>query len=1007
MVRQTLGAGVRGGHAKYVGRVGALALALGVGAAVITTPGVAWANTGETANESGTGGPTGVAGTAPGSGTGTTTDAGTGTGPGSRDGRGSLIRSVVAAALGDLPPSTLRIRSHRPIVKDEDAATSVMTTTVTQNDAPAAADHPANPFAGTGGTPAGRLLRAVTAARKGIVAESRGADPAAGTPVARLSGPNTPSGPPATFAMPDPSTLVVHPVTATPVSLPAPRPAAALAALPGAFLGTAAGLLSGLLNPGLVGGGPSAPVDTPVLWAVLAFVRRQFVNQAPTLNPTPTGTDPNTGQVYGNVGPADADGDPVSVSVVSNPDHGAVEIDSATGDYVYTPTAGYSGTDTFTVAVTDSGPDGVFGFLKPARGHTTLTAITITVDPANAPPTGSASPTAPDSNTGTLTVTVTARDPEGGAVTITPPVTTGTLTQTGSSTVAGVTTTTYAYTPSQPARDAAALTPGADTAPLVFTVSDAAGATALLTATVTIAPTPLVNPTNPVTIDPVTDTATGRVTGHVNASAAATGYTVTGLPAHGTLELNPDGSFTYTPYPVDRVRANNTVDTADDVDSFTITVSDGTTSTNVVVGVPLTPQATALAHRISGSQTPSGPVVVDPNTGTAYQTVEAYDAATGKLTTRVTTITPTGTTTSVVDGGPIGSVVVDPNTGTAYQMTQAYDATTGRNISWVAVITTAGTTSSILPGIQEGPVVVDPKTGAAYVTTSEGSTTWVTVITSAGIAERVVAGEAIGTVVVDPETGTAYQTTSTGGNTRVAVITTAGTTISPVDGYPVGSVVVDPKTGTVYQTTYSNILVITPAATSTIPLTGFPIGSVVIDPVTGTAYQSTNPSDATLGSYTTRGDHHAHRHYHQQPRSRHARTSRVGDRPQDGHRLPDHLRQERRRRGRHPGGGDHGHRRHHGQHRGGLASRNDSGSGGVGFGGGRFGHRHRLPNDIWQGRRWQGRHPSLGDHAHRHHHQHRRGQGQHPGGNRPETGTAYQTTWVPDTAPAWAPQGFW
>ncbi len=32
------------GYAKHVGRVGALAVALGIGAAVATTPGVAWAD---------------------------------------------------------------------------------------------------------------------------------------------------------------------------------------------------------------------------------------------------------------------------------------------------------------------------------------------------------------------------------------------------------------------------------------------------------------------------------------------------------------------------------------------------------------------------------------------------------------------------------------------------------------------------------------------------------------------------------------------------------------------------------------------------------------------------------------------------------------------------------------------------------------------------------------------------------------------------------------------------
>ena len=44
MRRATSSRTVAGGYAKYVGRVGALAVALGVGGAVATTPGAAWAD---------------------------------------------------------------------------------------------------------------------------------------------------------------------------------------------------------------------------------------------------------------------------------------------------------------------------------------------------------------------------------------------------------------------------------------------------------------------------------------------------------------------------------------------------------------------------------------------------------------------------------------------------------------------------------------------------------------------------------------------------------------------------------------------------------------------------------------------------------------------------------------------------------------------------------------------------------------------------------------------------
>jgi DNA-binding beta-propeller fold protein YncE len=50
----------------------------------------------------------------------------------------------------------------------------------------------------------------------------------------------------------------------------------------------------------------------------------------------------------------DSDGDPVAASIVTAPSHGTLlAIDQATGSVVYTPRAGYSGTDSFTFAASD------------------------------------------------------------------------------------------------------------------------------------------------------------------------------------------------------------------------------------------------------------------------------------------------------------------------------------------------------------------------------------------------------------------------------------------------------------------------------------------------------------------------------------------------------------------------------------------------------------------------------------------------------------------------------
>ena len=82
------------GTAKYIGRVGGLAVALGVGIAVATTPGVAWADDTVSASSggtNGTAGATGTSGTSEPQGTSTTTGttsepAGTSTVGGYRDG---------------------------------------------------------------------------------------------------------------------------------------------------------------------------------------------------------------------------------------------------------------------------------------------------------------------------------------------------------------------------------------------------------------------------------------------------------------------------------------------------------------------------------------------------------------------------------------------------------------------------------------------------------------------------------------------------------------------------------------------------------------------------------------------------------------------------------------------------------------------------------------------------------------------------------------------------------
>ncbi|MCT4708329.1 cadherin-like domain-containing protein, partial [Enterobacteriaceae bacterium H16N7] len=55
----------------------------------------------------------------------------------------------------------------------------------------------------------------------------------------------------------------------------------------------------------------------------------------------------------GQVAATDADGNPLTYTVSTQPTHGAVTLNATTGVYTYTPTADYNGTDSFVVQISD------------------------------------------------------------------------------------------------------------------------------------------------------------------------------------------------------------------------------------------------------------------------------------------------------------------------------------------------------------------------------------------------------------------------------------------------------------------------------------------------------------------------------------------------------------------------------------------------------------------------------------------------------------------------------
>ncbi|TPG21257.1 tandem-95 repeat protein [Variovorax ginsengisoli] len=340
-------------------------------------------------------------------------------------------------------------------------------------------------------------------------------------------------------------------------------------------------------------------------------------------------TTPEDAPFAGKVVGSDADGDVLTYAKGSDPTHGTVVV-NGNGTYTYTPTTNYNGTDQFTVTVSDG------------KGGTTTSTVTVDVTPVNdAPDAVNDGPIAVTEDTPSIgNVLTNDTDPDAGTTLVVTKFTVGgvdynagtTATITGVGTLLINGNGTYTFTP---APDYTGAVPSA-----TYTVSDGALTdTAVLSfyitpvndAPIATDPNAGLAPGDPryvdgQTFDPVTGkyshtsaedgSASGRVTGS-DAEGDALTYAKGTDAAHGTVVVNGDGTYTYTP-------AANYSGT----DQFTVTISDGkggTTTSSVTVNVtPVTDAPAVVAQldfNLSGAQltthTWSGITTVNAN-GTTY-----------------------------------------------------------------------------------------------------------------------------------------------------------------------------------------------------------------------------------------------------------------------------------------------------------------------------------------------------------------------------------------------------
>ncbi|MDT5338298.1 MAG: large repetitive protein, partial [Mycobacterium sp.] len=657
------------GYARYVGRLGALAVALGVG----TMPGLAWAipETGDQADtvDSPPSVPTPLDPTAavtpepthdssspslptgsPGAGTGPTTNSsqitvsvGDGSSPPvTVSGSGSLNTTINGEQTSTEPTKPTKPTKPKE-TKGGDHGPVETAKTVTLANAPGTANQ--------------NEATATTSAPKIV------ATPASSAVVALKT------------VEPQSFTSTAQPVE-TIITTPAPEPAHAQSTV-----NVVAKMVSAVLAPLLLPS-PESPAAPALMWAVLAWTRRESErtttaasestltaltttsepatpepaartasllaapalavqalvtspNNAPTASPTITNVDGTTGIVTGNLNAVDPNGDPLTYTIKTPPAKGAVGV-TTTGAFTYTPTdpARHAA-----AATAGADVDGFIVNVSDGRGAVTAVRVSsVPVTPANtAPITGTVTVGNPNSSTGVVTGTVRATDADRDALTYTG------STATARGAVVVNANGTFTYTPTAEARHQAAAG-GAANDSFTVTANDGHGGTVAVAVAVAVGPKNAA-PKNGSSVVGQPDAATGVVTGAVTASDAdgdTLQYSGPTSTAKGSVVVNTDGTFTYTPTAAARHQA--TAGGAAASDSFTVTANDGHGGTlAVAVKVAVSPQNSVPKN---GSATVGSP---DATTGVVTGTVSATDTDGDNLT-----FTGSRSTTK-------GSVVVNAN----------------------------------------------------------------------------------------------------------------------------------------------------------------------------------------------------------------------------------------------------------------------------------------------------------------------------------------------------------
>jgi VCBS repeat-containing protein len=345
---------------------------------------------------------------------------------------------------------------------------------------------------------------------------------------------------------------------------------------------------------------------------------------------------------------SDADGDSLTPTVVTQPTHGTLTLD-ADGTFSYTPDADYHGTDTFAYRINDGTTDS-------ANATVTIDVNTLANVVDDSYSTSVDTQLSVDAATGLL-ANDTDVDDDSLTVTVVTQPSHGTLTYDADG--------SFVYTPSNDYR-------GDDS--FIYSVDDGYGASEQATVKIEVNAVPAVVD-DAYTVDEdgtlTKDATAGVLNNDSDADSDTLTVTVTTEPSHGSLTLNADGSFSYTP------------DAAyHGTDSFTYKANDGTidssdaTVTITVNSIADDPEAADDSYTV----VPNGTLSVSEAEGVLANDSDGDDDT---LTATVVSQPPNGTLTLNANG----SFSYEPSQDFHGTDTFTYKANDGSTDSQPATVT--------------------------------------------------------------------------------------------------------------------------------------------------------------------------------------------------------------------------------------------------------------------------------------------------------------------------------